>query len=307
MNTSKSTGNVFNRYIGTAIADRFQGRGSSNDTANLKNIIYYMQQFKNNISSSASSQLNYITSKFATTSEDLSLLISYYIFAKNSESLFAIVEPILSKIRTDQATLLGNSESTESAESNLQNSLQVLLSNGVKAVQAVFQSSAVTLLTVVQKLSENGEIPQTNIQTLYKQISALTSTPLFGTISSLTTNINNIVGSTDNNELVVSLVNNILLIQKVLLMTQSYINGGNVVEQIEKILQECKYYSGQPENENIATQGVIIPYQNPYGTTNIEEEDSEEDDFSGNSSDGLISYQNPYGTDSEDDEDDEDE
>jgi hypothetical protein len=301
INTGKSTGNVFNRYVGTAVADRFQGRGSSNDTANLKNIIYYMQQFKNNISSSANSQLNYITSKFHTTSEDMSLLISYYIFAKNSEKLFSIVEPILSKIRTDQATLLGNSELTENAESNLQNSLQALLSNGVKAVQAVFQSSAVTLLTVVRKLSENGEIPQTNIQTLYNQISALTSTPLFGTISSLTTNINNILGSTDSNDQIVALVNNILLIQKVLLITQTYINGGNVVEQIEKMLQECNYYSGQPEeeteDENNATSGVVIPYQNPYGTTNT----------SGKSSKELVLYQNPYGTNTKGEEDDEDE
>lgn len=279
VNTGTFAGNVFNRYVGTAISDRIQGRGSSNDTTSLENITYYMQQFKNNISSSANSQLSYITSNFSTTSEDLSLLIAYYIFAKNSEKLFAIIEPILSKIRTNQATLLGNSVSTESAESNVQNSLQVLLSNGVKAVQAVFQSSAVTLLTIVQKLSENGEIPQTNIQTLYNQINALQSTSLFGTISNLTTNINNILGATDSSEQIESLVNNILLIQKVLLITQTYINGGNVVEQIEKILQECNYYSGQSEEEteveSNATPGIIIPYQNPYGTNTEDEEDEE--------------------------------
>lgn len=279
VNTGTFAGNVFNRYVGTAISDRIQGRGSSNDTTSLENITYYMRQFKNNISSSANSQLSYITSNFSTTSEDLSLLIAYYIFAKNSEKLFAIIEPILSKIRTNQATLLGNSVSTESAESNVQNSLQVLLSNGVKAVQAVFQSSAVTLLTIVQKLSENGEIPQTNIQTLYNQINALQSTSLFGTISNLTTNINNILGATDSSEQIESLVNNILLIQKVLLIIQTYINGGNVVEQIERILQECNYYSGQSEEEteveSNATPGIIIPYQNPYGTNTEDEEDEE--------------------------------
>ncbi len=283
MSTGKLTRNAINRYAGIAIADRFQGRGSSNDTANLKNITYYMQQFKTNISSSANSQLNYITNKFSTTSEDLSLLISYYIFAKNSEKLFATVEPILSKIRTDQATLLGkNSESAETSESTLQNSLQVLLSNGVKAVQAVLQSSAITLLTVVQKLSENGEVPQTNVTTLYNQISALTSTPLFGTVSSLITNINNILGLAENNEHIVSLVSDILLIQKTLLVTQTYINGGNVVEQIEEILQECKYYSGQPEEgeESDAKDedtGALVAYQNPYGTAEAEDEEDEEE------------------------------
>lgn len=280
INTGKSTKNVLNRYVGTAISDRFQGRGSSNDTASLKNIIYYMQQFRNNLSSSASSQLNYVISKFSTTSEDLSLLIAYYIFAKNGEKLFTIMEPILSKIRTDQATLLGNSDVTQSAENTLQNSLQILLSNGLKSAETILQTSAIALLQIIQRASENGEVPQTNISTLYNQVNALMSNQLFGLIVSLTTNIANIQGSQENIERVESLVKNILLIQKVLTIFQGYINGGNVIDQIENTLQSCEYYSGTRKEYYAENSQALIPYQNPYETAYAEdgEEDEDEDD-----------------------------
>lgn len=280
--TIKNVGSKTANAVKTTVSDRLHKRGGSNDTSNLNNIISYIKQFKSNISSSASYQLKYIKKQFPTSSEDLSVLISYYSFAKNCELLFSVLEPILSKIRTDQATLLGNTDSSNS-ELTLQNSLQVLMSNGVKSAETILQTSAITLLQVVQRASENGEIPQTNISTLYNQINSLMSNQLFSLIVGLTTNIANIQGSDENIGRINSLIKNILLIQKVLMILQSYINGGNVVGQIENILQSCEYYSGQLNgygnfSVNSGSYGALVPYQNPYGTVESEDEEDEEDE-----------------------------
>ncbi len=278
INTGKSTKNVLNRYVGSTISDRLHGRGSSNDTSSLQNITYYIKQFKNNIASSASSQMQYINKQFPTTSEDLSILVAYYCFAKNCELLLSVLEPILSKIRTDQATLLGNSDVTQSAENTLQNSLQLLLSNGLKSAETILQTSAIALLQIIQRASENGEVPQTNIATLYNQVNALMSNQLFGLIVSLTTNIDNIQGSQGNTKRIESLVKNILLIQKVLTILQGYINGGNVIGQIENTLQSCEYYSGTGKEYYAENSQALIPYQNPYETAYSEEGKEDEED-----------------------------
>lgn len=239
-----ATKNVFNHYVGSKVGNLIHKRGNDNNTKNLENLSYYMKQFQTNISSSASTQLSYIIKQFPVSDGDLSLLTAYYSFAKNCEALFSIVEPVISKIRTDQATIIGGSVEAQEAEVTLQHSIQMLLSNGIKAQQAVLQSSAITLLMTIQRLSSDGGEPDTNPVTMNKQIGALASTSLFGSISLLTTSMTNILDSNDNYSQIDSLVKDILLIQNVLITLQSYINGGNVSGQIQTILQGCKYYSG---------------------------------------------------------------
>lgn len=259
------------------IGDLVKGRKSNEDTRSIDQIISNIKGLGSNFGSSGSTQFKYVNDKFMTTDADLSFLMAYSSFARNSELFFSLFESILSKIRTEYTTSLGaqnrlnktsneqkrmkQESKDEASRNNMQRCLEVLTSNGFQAIQANLQCSSIILLTVLQKANV---ISGANQKTVQKQIDALCrkcSSEKFAYIyETLPGNLSSAADvsdfSEDINEKAKSLVKSISLVKNVLDILNRYANGenfsnGNRQAQIREILNSTNYYLGAQSSREV--------------------------------------------------------
>ena len=259
------------------VGDLVKGRKSNEDTRSLDQVIGNIKGLGSNFGSSGSTQFKYVCSKFLTTDADLSFLIAYSSFARSSELFFSLLEILLSKIRIEYTTSLGaqnrlentNSDRTRlkqenkdvASRNNMQRCLEVLTSNGFQALQANLQSSAIVLLKLIQG---TGGIPNANLQTIQKQVSALCKkcsaerfSYIYGNLPSNLSSAAEISEFPEEiNSKAESLINNISLVKNALDVLNRYVNGedfsdGNRQSQIEDILSKTDYYSGAGQGADV--------------------------------------------------------
>ena len=252
------------------IGDVVKGRKSNEDTRGIDKVISNIKGLGSNFGSSGSAQFKYVSDKFLITDSDLSFLMAYSSFARNSEIFFSLFESVLSKIRTGYTTSLGAQNSLEKTNSekkarkqeskdeasriNMQRCLEVLTSNGFQAIQANLQCSSIILLTVLQKTNvisvANQKTVQKQIAALCKKCSSEKFNYIYETLPGSLSSAADVAGfSEDISEKTESLIRSISLIKNVLDILNRYVNGenfsnGNRQAQIREILRSTDYYWG---------------------------------------------------------------
>lgn len=269
------------------ITDFVKRRKNDDDSKSVEKIASALKGIGSNFASSGSNQFRYVSGKFLNTEDDLSFLIAYSSFARNCEMFFSLLEILLSKIRTEYASLLGDKNRLEKAskenaikkleasiskyKSNINRCLEIIDSEGIDAINANLQCSSIILLKIIQS---EEEVSAANQATIKKQIETFIDkySAAFESISSdLSLNISTIQSASDF-EIDVSpkidtIVNNVNLVHNVLKTLNRYISGREISEQeIDSYLSDSKYYR-QTSNR-----------KNNYNKDDEEEEETEEEE-----------------------------
>lgn len=296
------------------VGDLVKGRKSNEDTRSLDQMISTIKGLGSSFASSGSAQFKYVNSKFLNTTSDLTFLMAYSSFAKNSELFFTLLESLLAQIRKEYTTSLGAQNRMESTTSeltrqkqgdkdelsknNMQRCLEVLISNGFQALQANLQCSSIILLKVMQK----GEgISDANLRTVQNQIDALSKKFSIDKISYIQNNLADNLSSASNvsqfsediSSRIESITKSISLVSDVLGIANRYVHGENFSgenrqAQIDEILGTTDYSSGaqdadsdeNDDDEEMQQQKSVLQKRRPTQSqrTNEEHDDEESDD-----------------------------
>lgn len=287
--------------------DLIKGRKNDDDSKSIEKIANSLKGISAAFASSGNKQFSYVLSNFTKSENDLSFLIAYSFFAKNSELLFHLLEAILSKLRTEYASLLGaqnrsennNSErkqekidnDLELRKSNVNRCLEVLGSNGISALCSNLECSEIVLLKIIQTYPTAS---QANIKNLSSQVANINNKyilALENISSDLQANIEAIQGTAETqvhiNSKMKTLINNISMVHNTLKLINRYLSGRIIDNnEIEQCLSFAKHYNRNKEIETNQPQNNQNyqnnrPPQNLNGGSNNqnnEEEEGEEDD-----------------------------
>ncbi len=249
------------------IGDLVKGRKSNEGTKSLDRVISSIKGLGSSLISSGRSQFEYITSKYLNSSSDLTFLTAYSVFAKSSGEFFSLLEPLLTKIRTEYATSLGaqnrinnatNAQTIQKQENkdelsknNIQRCLDILTGNEFNVLKANLQSSGIILLTVMQK--EVG-MQAANEQMIKNQVAALIKKCNWEIDGTMSTNLEEGLAAAIDMEVtqwdddlrrkIVSLIEHMFLFRDILVKIQGYVQNGDN-SGIDKILNDMEYYANR--------------------------------------------------------------
>ena len=237
--------------IKSKITDLIKRRKNDSDSSSIEKISSSLKGLSSSFSSSGSNQFSYISKNFLNSDEDLSFLMAYGYFAKNGEMFFSLLESLLSKLRTEYASLLGaqnrlEKASSERSQTKLDNSIdkyktsvnrciEILGSKGIAALAASLQCSTIILLKVAQ---DEVSASPANKAALKKQIESFIQkySSTFENISNdLSANISAIQEASESGLDISSqvdvIVSNVSLLHNALKALNKHLVGKNISEK----------------------------------------------------------------------------
>ena len=285
--------------------DFIKGRKNDDDSKSIEKIANSLKGISAAFASSGNKQFSYVQSNFTKSEDDLSFLIAYSFFAKNSELLFHLLEAILSKLRTEYASLLGAQNRSENNNSerkqekidndlelrkgNVNRCLEVLGSNGISALCSNLECSEIVLLKIIQTYPTASKA---NIKNLSSQVTNINNKYILALehiSSDLQANIEAIQGTAETqvhiNSKMKTLINNISMVHNTLKLINRYLSGRIIDNnEIEQCLSFAKHYNrnkeieaNQPQN-NQNHQNNRNPQNLNRGSNNQNSEEEEEEE-----------------------------